>query len=131
MLKSKLRKKLLEKRKKKYHENLYLKNRKTLIEIISKSKIIGAYYPVNFEMNLLNFLKELVSEPPTSNNNNRHLVKPDDHQVGDTNDSSNQTHGNTHSTQSHDHSGSSDMSNTQTGNYTDHHPTTDNLTYGQ
>ena len=74
--------------------------------------------------------KELVSDPPVSNNNNRHLDKQE-HQAGDTNDSSNQTHGNTHSTQSHDHSGSSDMSNTQTGNYTDHHPTTDNLTYGQ
>ena len=76
MLKSKLRKRLLQLRKKKYYENLNLKNKKTLIEIISKNKIIGAYYPVNFEMNLLNFLKELKKKKikislPVINKNNQ------------------------------------------------------------
>ena len=75
--------------------------------------------------------KEHTSEPPLTNNN-RHLVKPDDHQVGDTNDSSNQSNGNTHSTQSYDHSVSSDMSNTHTTGDNTHNTSDDsNFMYGQ
>ena len=62
MLKSKIREKILNIRKKIYNKNIKFSYHKIFKEIkknISKKKIIGGYYPVNFEMNILDILKEL------------------------------------------------------------------------
>ena len=61
MLKSKLRKKALKLRKKNYKKNIQI-NFSQLIKIIKKEKldkkIIGGYYPVNFEIDDLVLLKK-------------------------------------------------------------------------
>ena len=62
MLKSKLRKKILLIRKKKNNKNLNFLSLKILKEIkknLSKKLIIGGYFPVNFEVDILEFLKKL------------------------------------------------------------------------
>ena len=62
MIKSKIRKKILEIRKKKNSKNIKLSLLKIFKEIkknISKKKIIGGYYPVNFEIDILKFLEKL------------------------------------------------------------------------
>ena len=62
MIKSKIRKKILEIRKKKNNKNIkfsFLKIFKEIKKNISKKKIVGGYYPVNFEINILEFLEKL------------------------------------------------------------------------
>ncbi len=62
MLKSKIRKKILFIRKKNNFKNIKFSFKKIFKEIkkyISKKKIIGAYYPVNFEVDILEFLHKL------------------------------------------------------------------------
>ena len=77
--------------------------------------------------------KELDSEPPASNNNNRPLGKHEDHHIEDTNDSSNQSHEHTqtHSTNSSTHDNSHTAPDVHTmGEYTDSHPN-DNMIIGE
>ena len=65
MIKSKIRKKILEIRKKKNNKNIkfsFLKIFKEIKKNTSKEKIIGGYYPVNFEINILEFLNKLESK---------------------------------------------------------------------
>ena len=62
MIKSKIRKKILDIRKKKNRKNIkfsFLKIFKEIKKNISKKKIVGGYYPVNFEINILEFLEKL------------------------------------------------------------------------
>ena len=62
MLKSKIRKKILNIRKKNNIRNIkfsFLKIFKEIKKDISKKKIIGGYYPVNFEIDILEFLNKL------------------------------------------------------------------------
>ena len=62
MIKSKIRKKILNIRKKKNNKNIkfsFLKIFKEIKKYISKKKIIGGYYPVNFEIDILEFLEKL------------------------------------------------------------------------
>ena len=62
MIKSKIRKKILEIRKKKNSKNIQLsllKIFKKITKNTSKKKIIGGYYPVNFEIDILEFLEKL------------------------------------------------------------------------
>ncbi len=62
MIKSKIRKKILNIRKKKNNKNIkfpFLKIFKEIKKNISKKKIVGGYYPVNFEINILEFLEKL------------------------------------------------------------------------
>ena len=62
MIKSKIRKKILEIRKKKNNKSInfsFLKIFKEIKKNISKKKIVGGYYPVNFEINILKFLEKL------------------------------------------------------------------------
>ena len=62
MIKSKIRKKILNIRKKKNKKNIkfsFLKIFKEIKKNISKEKIIGGYYPVNFEIDILEFLNKL------------------------------------------------------------------------
>ena len=62
MIKSKIRKKILDIRKKKNNKNIkfsFLKIFKEIKKNISKKKIVGGYYPVNFEINILEFLEKL------------------------------------------------------------------------
>ena len=62
MIKSKIRKKILNIRKKKNNKNIkfsFLKIFKEIKKNISKNKIVGAYYPVNFEIDILEFLERL------------------------------------------------------------------------
>ncbi len=62
MIKSKIRKKILEIRKKKNSKNIQLsllKIFKKITKNIPKKKIIGGYYPVNFEIDILEFLEKL------------------------------------------------------------------------
>ena len=62
MIKSKLRKKILDIRNKKYNKNNKISFQKSFEAInknISKKKIIGGYYPVNFEVDILEYLKKL------------------------------------------------------------------------
>ena len=62
MIKSKIRKKILDIRKKKNRKNIkfsFLKIFKEIKKNISKKKIIGGYYPVNFEIDILDFLEKL------------------------------------------------------------------------
>ena len=59
MNKSSIRKKILKLRKKKYSKNLsisFLKLFKLLEKKKFKSKIIGGYYPFNYELDILNIL---------------------------------------------------------------------------
>jgi len=78
VLKSKIRKKILNIRKKINNRNIkfsFLKIFKELKKDISKKKIIGGYYPVNFEIDILEFLNKLeikglqVSLPVIKKNN--------------------------------------------------------------
>ena len=62
MLKSKIRKKILKIRKKKNNQNITFPYSKILKVINIKGKTIGCYYPVNFEINILDFFKELESK---------------------------------------------------------------------
>ena len=62
MIKSKIRKQILEIRKKKNNKSInfsFLKIFKEIKKNISKKKIVGGYYPVNFEINILEFLEKL------------------------------------------------------------------------
>ena len=62
MIKSKIRKKILNIRKEKNKKNIkfsFLKIFKEIKKNISKEKIIGGYYPVNFEIDILEFLNKL------------------------------------------------------------------------
>ena len=62
MLKSKIRKKILKIRKEKNKKNInfpFSKIYKEINKVNSKKKIIGGYYPVNFEINTLDFIKDL------------------------------------------------------------------------
>ena len=62
MIKSKIRNKILSIRKKKNKKNIkfsFLKIFKEIKKNISKEKIIGGYYPVNFEIDILEFLNKL------------------------------------------------------------------------
>jgi 5-formyltetrahydrofolate cyclo-ligase len=62
LIKSKIRKKILEIRKKKNNKNIkfsFLKIFKEIKKYISKKKIVGGYYPVNFEIDILEFLEKL------------------------------------------------------------------------
>ena len=62
MIKSKIRKKILEIRKKNNNKNIkfsFLKIFKEIKKYISKKKIVGGYYPVNFEIDILEFLEKL------------------------------------------------------------------------
>ena len=62
MIKSKIRKKILDIRKKKNNKNIkfsFLKIFKEIKKYISKKKIVGGYYPVNFEIDILEFLEKL------------------------------------------------------------------------
>ena len=62
MIKSKIRKKILEIRKKKNKKNIKFSFLKVFNEIkknISKKKIVGGYYPVNFEIDILEILEKL------------------------------------------------------------------------
>ena len=62
MIKSKIRKKLLYTRKKQNNKNIkfsFLKIFKEIRKKISKNKIIGGYYPVNFEIDILEILESL------------------------------------------------------------------------
>ena len=62
MIKSKIRKKILDIRKKRNRKNIkfsFLKIFKEIKKNISKKKIIGGYYPVNFEIDILDFLEKL------------------------------------------------------------------------
>ena len=62
MLKSKIRKRILNIRKKRNNKNIKFSFQKIFSEIktkISKKKIIGGYYPVNFEIDILDVLQEL------------------------------------------------------------------------
>ena len=76
MIKSKIRKKILSIRKKKNKQNIKFSFSK-ISKIIKKNnfKVIGGYYPVNFEINILNFLRELehkgnqICLPATKKNN--------------------------------------------------------------
>jgi len=62
VIKSKIRKKILEIRKKKNNKNIKFSFLKVFNEIkknISKKKIVGGYYPVNFEIDILEILEKL------------------------------------------------------------------------
>jgi len=62
VIKSKIRKKILNIRKKKNNKNIKFSFSKIFKEIkknISKKKIVGGYYPVNFEIDILEFLNKL------------------------------------------------------------------------
>ena len=62
MLKSTIRKKILNIRKKNNSKNIeisFLKIFKEIKKNISKKKIIGGYYPVNFEIDILDILDQL------------------------------------------------------------------------
>ena len=75
MLKSKIRKKILNIRKEKNNKNIQFSFSKIFGKIKIKKKIIGGYYPVNFEINILDFLLKLehkgtnISLPVIKNNN--------------------------------------------------------------
>ena len=78
MNKSEIRKKIFQLRKKNYSKNLSI-NSNRFIELLNKKdikkKIIGGYYPYNYEIDILNILKRLekknflVSLPRISKNN--------------------------------------------------------------
>jgi len=62
VIKSKIRKKLLYIRKKRNNKNIkfsFLKIFKEIKKKISKIKIVGGYYPVNFEIDILEILENL------------------------------------------------------------------------
>ena len=76
MLKSKIRKKILNIRKKKNNRNIQFSFSKIFKEIKIKKKIIGGYYPVNSEINILDFLRKLEDKGkniclPVIKNNNK------------------------------------------------------------
>ena len=62
MIKSEIRKKILKKRKEKYFKNLSI-NQSKFLKFLKKnnlnSKIIGGYYPYNYEIDVLQILKLL------------------------------------------------------------------------
>ena len=59
MLKSQIRKKIIKIRKEKNNKNIKFSFYKILKQINIRGKIIGGYFPVNFEIDLLDFFKEL------------------------------------------------------------------------
>ncbi len=78
MNKSSLRKKILKLRKKKFSKNFYISPNKFLKFLVKKKlkpKVIGAYYPFNYELDILNILEVLqkknciISLPKISKNN--------------------------------------------------------------
>ena len=62
MIKSEIRKKILKKRKKNYFKNLSI-NQNKFLKFLKKnklnSKVIGGYYPYNYEIDVLQILKLL------------------------------------------------------------------------
>ena len=84
MNKSDLRKKILLIRKKKYLKDLFINDNKflnLLNKINNKSKTIGAYYPFNYELNIMNILEILekkgfiISLPKVEKNNAMNFFK--------------------------------------------------------
>ena len=84
MNKSVIRKKILRLRKKKYSKNLsisFVNLSKLLEKKKLKSKIIGGYYPFNYEIDILNILetfekkKYIISLPKIAKNNNMNFFK--------------------------------------------------------
>ena len=84
MNKSIIRKKILKLRKKKYSKNLsisFVNLSKLLEKKKFKSKIIGGYYPFNYELDILNILetfenkKNIISLPKIAKNNNMNFFK--------------------------------------------------------
>ena len=84
MNKSEIRKKILLIRKKKYSKDLLVDQNvflKLLSKIHIKSKTIGAYYPFNYELNIMNILKILekknftISLPKVEKNNMMNFFK--------------------------------------------------------
>jgi len=82
--KSDLRKKILLIRKKKYLKDLFINDNKflnLLNKINKKSKTIGAYYPFNYELNIMNILEILekkgfiISLPKVEKNNAMNFFK--------------------------------------------------------
>ena len=62
MIKSKLRKKILKVRKEKNKKNIkfpFSKIFQAIKKNITKKKVVGGYYPVNFEADVWEFLKKL------------------------------------------------------------------------
>ena len=84
MNKSSLRKKILELRKKNYSENFNISQIK-LFKFLEKkklqSKIVGGYYPFNYELDILNILeifekkKYTISIPKIAKNNEMNFFK--------------------------------------------------------
>ena len=58
MKKSEIRKKILKKRKDNYFKKLFI-NQNKFLKLLQKNKIIGGYYPYNYEMDILEILKLL------------------------------------------------------------------------
>ena len=84
MNKSTIRKKILKLRKKKYSKNLsisFINFSKILKKKKIKSKIIGGYYPFNYELDILNILetlekkKYIISLPKIAKNNKMNFFK--------------------------------------------------------
>ena len=84
MNKSNIRKKILRLRKKKYSNNLsisFINFSKLLEKKKIKSKIIGGYYPFNYELDILNILetlekkKYIISLPKIAKNNKMNFFK--------------------------------------------------------
>ena len=85
MIKSKIRKKLLYIRKKRNNKNIkfsFLKIFKEIKKKISKIKVVGGYYPVNFEIDILEILENLenkigiqISLPVIKKNNEMDFYK--------------------------------------------------------
>jgi 5-formyltetrahydrofolate cyclo-ligase len=82
--KSYIRKKILNLRKRNYSKNLLIDSKKFLKFLKKeniKSKIIGGYYPFNYELESLNILEELekknylISLPKVSKNNKMNFFK--------------------------------------------------------
>ncbi len=89
MNKSKIRKKILKLRELKYNDNLKI-NFKKILSIIKKKKkklVVGGYYPVNYEIDDIEILKELNKKncitalPKISEDNQMNFYSWDSHDV--------------------------------------------------
>ena len=84
MNKSEIRKKIFKIRKKNYSKNLFI-NISNFLKILKrkkiKNKVIGGYYPYNYEIDIIDLLKKLekkkftISLPKTKKNNQMHFYK--------------------------------------------------------
>ena len=80
MLKSKLRKKLLKRRKIKFSPKLKIKYA-TISKFLKKNKIVGGYFPVNYEIDCIEILHKLeknnfkISLPKIKDNNKMEFYK--------------------------------------------------------